>query len=61
MNRIFIIRALSLYAPLVFALILWSARKLGRAEATGVLLATAWNLPALLAVNLIAMHLAVEF
>jgi len=56
MSRIFIIRAMSLYAPLVFALILWSVRKLGRAEATGALLATAWNLPALLAVNLIAMH-----
>ena len=57
MSRIFIIRAISLYAPLVFALILWNLRKLGRGEATGALLATAWNLPALLAVNLIAMHL----
>lgn len=56
MNRTFIIRAVSLYAPLVFALILWNLRKLSRSEATGALLATAWNLPALLAVNLIAMH-----
>jgi protein-S-isoprenylcysteine O-methyltransferase Ste14 len=56
MNRTFIIRAFSLYAPLVFALILWNLRKLSRSEATGALLATAWNLPALLAVNLIAMH-----
>ena len=56
MSRIFIIRAISLYAPLVLALILWNLRKLGRAEATGALLATAWNLPALFAVNLIAMH-----
>jgi protein-S-isoprenylcysteine O-methyltransferase Ste14 len=56
MNRTFIIRAISLYAPLVFAFILWSVRKLSRAEATGALLATAWNLPALLAVNLMAMH-----
>jgi protein-S-isoprenylcysteine O-methyltransferase Ste14 len=56
MNRTFIIRAISLYAPLMFAFIVWSLRKLSRAEATGALLATAWNLPALLAVNLIAMH-----
>lgn len=56
MNRIFMIRAISLYAPLVCAFILWSLRKLGRAEATGALLATAWNLPALLAVNLMATH-----
>jgi protein-S-isoprenylcysteine O-methyltransferase Ste14 len=56
MNRIFIIRAISLYAPLVFALILWSLRKQSRAEATGALLATAWNLPLLLAANLVAMH-----
>src|ERR1700739_2149657 len=56
MDRTFIIRAISLYAPLVFAFVLWSLRKLSRAEATGALLATAWNLPALLAVNLMAMH-----
>jgi protein-S-isoprenylcysteine O-methyltransferase Ste14 len=56
MIRIFIIRAISLYVPLVLALILWSLRKLSRAEATGALLATAWNLPMLLAVNLVAMH-----
>ena len=56
MDRTFIIRAISLYAPLVFAFAIWSLRKLSRAEATGALLATAWNLPALLAVNLMAMH-----
>ena len=56
MNRMFIIRAISLYAPLVFALICWNLRKVCRAEATGALLATAWNLPALLAVNLVAIH-----
>jgi protein-S-isoprenylcysteine O-methyltransferase Ste14 len=56
MNRTFLIRAISLYAPLVFAFILWGLRKLSWAEATGALLATAWNLAALLAVNLIAMH-----
>ncbi len=56
MNRIFIIRAISLYGPLVLAFILWSLRKLSRAESTGALLAAAWNLPALLAVNLVAMH-----
>ncbi len=56
MNRIFIIRAISLYVPLVFVFILWSLRKLSGAEATGALLATAWNLPALLAVNLVAIH-----
>lgn len=56
MDRTFIIRAISLYAPLVFTFAIWSLRKLSRAEATGALLATAWNLPALLAVNLMAMH-----
>jgi protein-S-isoprenylcysteine O-methyltransferase Ste14 len=56
MGRVFIIRALSLYLPLVFALLLWKLRKVTRSEATGALLATAWNLPALLTVNLIAPH-----
>ena len=56
MDRTFIIRAVSLYAPLVLCFILWSLRKSSRAEATGALLATAWNMPALLAVNLMAMH-----
>ena len=54
MNRIFLIRALSLYAPLLGCLMLWSWRKPVRAEATGALLATAWNLPMLLALNSLA-------
>ncbi|MBZ5492130.1 MAG: isoprenylcysteine carboxylmethyltransferase family protein [Acidobacteriia bacterium] len=56
MNRTFIIRAISLYVPLVSALALWNWRKPAQREATGALLATAWNLPALLGVNLMAMH-----
>ena len=58
MNRSFIIRALSLYLPLFGGLILWNWRKPARAEATGALLATAWNLPALLALNVLAARLA---
>ncbi|MCU1340680.1 MAG: hypothetical protein JWN92_103 [Candidatus Acidoferrum typicum] len=56
MSRVFIIRVLSLYVPLAFALLLWKLRKLTPSEATGALLATAWNVPALMIVNLIAIH-----
>lgn len=56
MNRIFLIRALSLYAPLLGCMMLWSWRKPARAEATGALLATAWNLPMLLALNAMAQR-----
>jgi protein-S-isoprenylcysteine O-methyltransferase Ste14 len=54
MNRSFVIRALSLYVPLLAAFVLWNWRKPARAEATGAVLASAWNLPALLALNLLA-------
>ena len=56
MNRSFVIRALSLYVPLFAAFVLWNWRKPARAEATGAVLASAWNMPALLALNLLAGH-----
>lgn len=54
MSRSLIIRVLSLYVPLFAALVVWNWRKPARAEATGAVLASAWNLPALLALNLLA-------
>jgi protein-S-isoprenylcysteine O-methyltransferase Ste14 len=54
MDRAFIIRALSLYVPIVGCFLLWSWRKPAPSEATGALLASAWNLPALLALNVAA-------
>lgn len=56
MNRSFIIRVLSLYVPLFAAFVLWNWRKPARAEATGAVLASAWNLPTLLGLNLLAAH-----
>lgn len=57
MDRTFLIRALSLYAPLFGCMMLWSWRKPARAEGTGALLATAWNLPVLLVLNSLAQWL----
>ncbi len=54
MDRSFIIRLLSLYLPLVGCGLIWLWRKPARLEATGALLASAWNVPALLIVNLLA-------
>lgn len=51
MDRIFLIRALSLYVPLMGAVAVWKWRRPARLEATGALLATAWNLPTLLILN----------
>lgn len=56
MDRSFLIRALSLYVPLAGCFALWSWRKPSRAEATGALLATAWNVPALLVLNIVALR-----
>jgi len=54
MDRTFIIRALSLYAPVCACFAVWNWRRPAGAEATGALLATAWNVPALLALNSLA-------
>jgi protein-S-isoprenylcysteine O-methyltransferase Ste14 len=54
MDRIFLIRALSLYLPLLGAIAAWKWRKPSRLEATGALLATAWNFSALLFLNFAA-------
>jgi len=57
MDRIFLIRALSLYLPLMGACAAWLHYKPTRLEATGAVLATAWNLPMLLALNVAAAAL----
>src|SRR3954463_11100483 len=57
MDRSFIIRALSLYVPIVACMALWSWRKPSRTEATGAVLATAWNVPTILMLNLLAIRL----
>jgi len=56
MTRAFAIRLLSLYLPLVAAFAVWLWRKPGQRDLTGALLATAWNVPALFAINLLAIH-----
>ncbi len=56
MDRTFVIRALSLYVPLVGACGTWAWRKPETKEAAGALLATAWNLPFLLALNIAAQR-----
>lgn len=56
MTRALAIRELSLYLPLVACIAAWKWRNPGRLEATGALLATAWNIPALFAVNLLAVR-----
>jgi protein-S-isoprenylcysteine O-methyltransferase Ste14 len=57
MDRTLIIRVFCLYAPLLGSLFVWNWRKPVRAEAVGALLASAWNVPALLALNVLAFRL----
>jgi protein-S-isoprenylcysteine O-methyltransferase Ste14 len=56
MSRVVAIRALGLYLPLFGAILAWAVRRPQRPQATGALLATAWNLPLLLAINQIAIR-----
>jgi len=53
-ERELLLRAVLLYFPVIIAVGLWLWRRPSRREATGALLATAWNVPALLAVNVLA-------
>jgi protein-S-isoprenylcysteine O-methyltransferase Ste14 len=57
MTRTFAIRLLSLYVPMAAAFFVWQWRKPNQQELTGALLASAWNIPALLAVNLLAIRM----
>ncbi len=57
MTRTFAIRLLSLYVPMAAAFFVWQWRKPNRHELTGALLASAWNIPTLLAVNLLAIRM----
>jgi protein-S-isoprenylcysteine O-methyltransferase Ste14 len=52
----FLVRAVSLYLPILLVLALALHRRPRRERVAGALLAAAWNIPALLAVNLIAMR-----
>lgn len=54
MTRTFLIRLLSLYVPLVAAFFVWQWRRPNQRELTSALLASAWNIPALFAINLLA-------
>jgi protein-S-isoprenylcysteine O-methyltransferase Ste14 len=56
MRRELVVRALGLYLPMVATIGLWLWRKPEKLEATGALLATAWNLPTLFALNVLAVH-----
>lgn len=52
----FLVRAASLYLPILLILALTLHRRPDRQRFAGALLATAWNIPALLAINLIAVR-----
>lgn len=53
-DRLFVLRAVGLYLPIVVALALARRRSVSRREATGVMLAVVWNFVALIAVNIVA-------
>ena len=57
MTRELVVRALGLYLPAVVSIYVWFWRKPGKLEATGALLASAWNLPALFALNALGVRL----
>ena len=54
MDRVTLVRASALYVPLTLAWIAWLVSSPGRRDRAAVLLATAWNIPALLAVHVVA-------
>lgn len=56
MTRSLVIRAFGLYLPALACICVWRWRKPQKLEATGALLATAWNLPALFALNILAVR-----
>ncbi len=51
-----LVRAGSLYATVLLTLAIWAVRRPGRNELSGGLLATVWNVPVLMALNLAAVH-----
>jgi protein-S-isoprenylcysteine O-methyltransferase Ste14 len=58
MTRAFTIRLLSLYVPLAAAFFVSQWRKPNQRQLTAAILATAWNVPLLFAVNLLAMRMS---
>jgi len=56
MDRVWMIRAASLYLPITMAMLLWCLRRPARAERAGILLALVWNASALLALNMVALQ-----
>ena len=57
MDATLLIRAAALYVPLCATAVVWLASAPNRRERAAALLATAWNMPALLAVHLVAGRL----
>lgn len=57
MDRTLAIRVMSLYGPAMLVAMSWVFRRLPRRSVTAALLATAWNVPTLLLVNMLAMKL----
>lgn len=57
MEKAFVVRAASLYAPLCATAIAWLVLKPNRRERAGAILATAWNVPALLGLHIAARTL----
>jgi protein-S-isoprenylcysteine O-methyltransferase Ste14 len=51
-----LVRAMSVYVAVVLTAIVWVWRRPGQRAAAGALMGSLWNIPALLAVNLIAAH-----
>ena len=56
MDRVLAVRTISLYAPTAVLVLAWALRPPRRTRATAALLATAWNVPALLVVNVVAQR-----
>ena len=57
MDTTLLIRAAALYVPLCATAVAWLASAPNRRERAAALLATAWNVPALLAVHAVAVRL----
>ena len=57
MHSTIVIRVVALYGPAMLVVLSWLVHPPSRARAAGALLAFAWNLPALLLVNVLAIRL----
>src|SRR5690242_19672202 len=57
MDATLLVRAAALYVPLCLTVVAWLGWAPSRRDRAAALLATAWNIPALLAVHLLATYL----